>query len=128
MKIKDPIEKKRLMVLNASLLIVFIGFVGGSYLLSGVDLAKGTLVGCVVVAINFFLSQRLVGQLILEGSVKPLLLIAYTFKLGFSILILFVAVVKWQLDVRGLMLGLSSFLFSVVISAFLRKPATPEDE
>ena len=128
MKIKDPTERKRILVLNGSLVLIFVVFVLGGYWFGGLDFAKGTLVGCLVVAINFFVSQRLVGNLILEGSVKPHLLIAYLFKLAVSVIILFLAVVKWQLDVVGVMLGLSSVLLSSLVSTMVRKKPEIEDE
>ncbi|MBU2510612.1 ATP synthase subunit I [bacterium] len=128
MKIKDPTDRKRLVVLNTSLLVIFALLVLGSYWFGGVDFAKGTLVGCIVVAINFFVSQRLVGNLILEKSLNPILVIAYLAKLGVSILILFIAVIKLQVDVVGVMLGLSSVLFSSIATAFVRKQSEPQDE
>lgn len=126
--IKDPTEKKRVMVLNLSLLGVFAVFIGGGYWYDGLDFAKGTLVGCFVVAINFFVSQRLVGNLILEKSLKPYLLIAYLMKFGVSALILFVAIVKFKVDEVGVMLGLSSILLSTMFSALVRKQPDSEDE
>ncbi len=128
MKIKDPTERKRIFVLNASLLGIFIAFIVGGYGFGGLDFAKGTLIGCLVVAINFFVSQRLVGNMILEGSLTPILLVAYLTKLAVSVVILFVAVVKWQVDVVGLMLGLSSILFSSLVSTLVRKTPDTEDE
>ncbi len=128
MKIKDPTERKRVLVLNLSLVAVFVAFVLGGYWFGGLDFAKGTLVGCLVVAINFFVSQRLVGNLILEGSMRANILVAYLAKLAVSVLILFVAVVKWQLDVVGLMLGLSSILLSSLFSTLVRKVPETEDE
>jgi F0F1-type ATP synthase assembly protein I len=128
MKIKDPTERKRILVLNSSLLVIFAILAAGSYWFAGVDFAKGTLLGCLVVAINFFISQRLVARLMLEKSVKPGLLIAYLLKLGLSGLILFVAVVRWQTDVVGIMLGLSSVLFSSIVSTFVRKTPGTNDE
>ncbi len=128
MKIKDPTERKRLFVLNTSLLVIFFLLLLGGYWFGGLDFAKGTLIGCIVVAINFFVSQRLVGNLILEKSVNPILVIAYLAKLAASVLILFIAVMKLHVDVVGLMLGLSSILFSSVATAFVRKQSEPEDE
>ncbi len=121
MKIKDPIERRKVFVLNTALLLVFGLFVAGGYWFSGVDFAKGTLLGCVVVAINFFVSQRLVGQLMLEQSLKPGLLVIYLLKFGISGLIIFLAVTRWQIDIPGIMLGLSSILVASVATAFVRK-------
>lgn len=128
MKIKDPIERRKVLVLNAALLTVFGVFIAGSYWFRGVDFAKGTLLGCVVVAINFFISQRLVGQLMLEQSLKPGLLFIYLLKFGISGLIIFLAVTRWQIDIPGIMLGLSSILVASVATAFVRKQAETGDE
>ncbi len=128
MKIKDPVERKRVLVLNVSLLLIFAILIFGGLGVMGVDFAKGTLVGCIIVAINFFVSQRLVGQLILEKSMQPVLLIAYFFKLGASVLILFIAVVRFNVDVVGLMLGLSSVVFSSVFSTLVKKQPEIEDD
>jgi len=124
MNIKDPTERNKVFVINATLLSVFAILTLGSYWLIGLDFAKATLIGCVVVAINFFISQRLIGKLIFEKKLQASLLIAYVFKLGVSGAILFVAVTKLQVDVVGLALGLSSILVSTVISTIVRK--TPE--
>jgi hypothetical protein len=86
------------------------------------------LLGCVVVAINFFVSQRLVELLVLEKSLKPGVIIAYLLKFGLSGLLIFVAVVKWGLNIPGIMLGLSSVLLASVATVFVRKPAGSADE
>ncbi|MFH2129825.1 MAG: ATP synthase subunit I [bacterium] len=124
MTIKDPIEKKKIVRLNLTLLLIFAGLIGGGYAFKGVDFAKGTLVGCIVVAINFFISQRLLGQLILEKKLQVRLLLSYLFKLTLSIVILFLAVTRLKVDLIGLMLGLSSIFFSVVLSTLFK--GTPE--
>ncbi len=125
MKIKDPIEKTRVLKLNLSLLFIFVVLIGGGYAAVGVDFAKGTLIGCVVVAINFFISQRLIGKLILEKKLQVNLLLSYFFKLALSIIILFLAVTRLKTDLIGLMLGLSSIFFAVVLSTILKRD-TPE--
>lgn len=127
MAIKDPIERKRLLKLNLSLLIIFAVLVGGGYAFQGLDFAKATLVGCIVVAINFFLSQRLLGQLLLEKKMRGVLVLSYIFKFALSMVILFLAVTRWDMDLIGLMLGLSSIFLSVVISPLLRG-VQPEEE
>ena len=128
MKIKDPTERRKILVLNTSLLVVFGVFIAGSYWFRGVDFAKGTLLGCVVVAFNFFVSQRLVGQLMLEQKLNPGILVIYLLKFGLSGLLLFLAITKWQVDILGIMLGLSSIVVASVSSAFVRKPAGTVDE
>jgi len=122
---KDPIERKRLFQLNLSLMLIFVALVAGGYAAQGLDFAKATLVGCIVVAINFFLSQRLLGRLLVEKKMQAALLLSYLFKFALSVAILFFAVTRWNMDVIGLMLGLSSIFLSVVLSTFFR--ATPEE-
>ncbi len=121
MKIKDPTERKRILVMNSSLLLIFVVFILGGYWVQGLDFAKGTLVGCIIVAINFFVSQRVVGRLIVEKSVNPGLLVLYFAKLGVSVLLLFVAVTRFHIDHVGLAVGLSSIIFSSVISTLVKK-------
>ncbi len=125
MTIKNPIERKRLFRLNLSLLLIFAVLVGGGYLAQGLDFAKAILVGCIVVAINFFLSQRLIGQLMVEKKMRAALLLSYLFKFALSVTILFFAVTRWNMDLIGLMLGLSSIFLSVVLSTFFR--GSPEE-
>lgn len=128
MIIKDPIERKKTFVINTTLIIVFILMIVGSYWFAGVDFAKATLVGCLVVAINFFVSQRLIAKLIFEKSLQLNLLVAYIFKLTISALILFFAVTRFKVDPLGLMIGLSSILVATVISTIVGSPSKPENE
>lgn len=127
MTIKDPIEKKKVFRLNLSLLAIFALLVGGAYAVEGLDFAKATLVGCIVVAINFFMSQRLIGKLILEKKLQARLLLSYLFKLTLSVVILFVAVTRLNMDPMGLMLGLSSIFLSVVLSTIFKGDAGETD-
>ena len=128
MSIKDPVERKRVLVLNITLLVIFAVLILGGYWFSGLDFAKATLIGCTVVAINFFISQRLIARLIIERKLQINLLITYIFKLGVSILILYYAVTSLRVDSVGLMLGLSSILFATVISTLLRKTKEQPDD
>ena len=128
MSIKDPIERKKVFVLNMTLLAIFAVLTLGGYWFRGLDFAKATLIGCTVVAINFFVSQRLIAKLIIERKLQATLLITYIFKLGFSVLILYYAVITLRVDSIGLMLGLSSILFATVISTLLRRPRPQTDD
>lgn len=128
MTIKDPTERKKLFKLNASLLLIFVVLIGGGYLAQGLDFAKATLVGCIVVAINFFLSQRLLGRLLFEKKLRVVLVLSYLFKFALSMAILFFAVTRWNMDLIGLMLGLSSIFLSVVFTTFLKVEQTEETD
>jgi hypothetical protein len=125
MTLTDPLERRRVFMLNLTLLAVFALLTAGGWWLMGVDFAKATLVGCVVVAINFFVSQRLIARFIVERALRLSLLVAYLFKLAVSVMILFIAVTRLQLDPVGLMVGLSSIIVATVIATLLRGQ-TPE--
>ncbi len=84
------------------------------------------MIGCGVVAINFFISQRLIGKLILEKKLQINLLLSYFFKLTLSIVILFLAVTRLKVDLIGLMLGLSSIFLAVVLSTLLKRDPPEE--
>lgn len=110
--IKDPIEQlkmKRLNLMFYSLVPVVSGL---GWWLWGVDFGLGALVGCIVVGMNLFISQRLVAKLLYNQSSKPLALLAYFFKIGLSVLILYIAVIKFKVDLMGVALGLSTIIFS----------------
>lgn len=128
MLIKDPTERRRTLIINTTLIIIFILMIISSYWYSGIDFAKATSVGCFIVAINFFVSQRLIARLITEKTLQISLLFAYIFKLTISALILFFAVTRLKLDPLGLMIGLSSILLAVVISAMFKSSPPIEDE
>jgi len=124
MSLQDPTERRKVFVLNMCLLAVFLVLALGSYGWGGLDFAKATLVGCLVVAINFFVSQRIIARFITEKTLPLNLVVVYLFKLAVSILILFVAVTRLQMDPVGLMLGLSSILVSTVISTLFQSQKT----
>ena len=107
-------------VLNLTLLGTLSLLPVGGYLAIGLDFAKATLVGCLVVAINFFVSQRLLGRLMREKKVPIALSILYLGKLGISAVIVYYAVVAYRMDPWGLMLGLSSIFLAILLSSLMR--------
>ncbi len=125
MTLKDPIERKRVSVLNLTLVGILALLPLGGYLVNGIDFAKATLVGCLVVAINFFVSQRLLGRVIRERTIPIALLMLYLGKLGISALIIYYAI-KYRMDPWGLMIGLSSIFWATIISSLMRGKSTPK--
>lgn len=118
--LNDPVERKRMLFLNVAILIVFVTFPIAGYFYSGLDFAKATLIGCGVVAFNFFLSQLLIAKIVLEKRAVLRLIVWYLIKFSISVTILYAAVVKWRVDTVGLMIGLSSVVVSTVISSLTR--------
>ena len=126
MKIKDPLEQKRLTVINLTVLCVFAAISLGGYLWMGLDFAKATLLGCAVVAVNFFVSQRLLGKVLLDKKVPPGMLLLYLGKLGIPGLVIYLAVSS-GMDPWGLMLGLSSVVIASLVSSLLRGSSQAEE-
>lgn len=125
MKLNDPNERKHVILLNLSLLAVFAIMPIGGYLIKGLDFAKATLLGCLVVAVNFFVSQRILGRVIQEKKLPAALLISYLGKLGISAIIIYYAI-KNQMDPWGLMIGLSSIFLAIMISSLMRGSSVPD--
>jgi hypothetical protein len=126
MKMKDPIERRRVLILNLTLVAMFLILPIGGYFLMGLDFAKATLVGCLVVAINFFVSQRLIARVIVERKIPVMALFLYMLKLGISGLIIYLAI-KNDYDAWGLMLGLTSIFFATMIASLMRGQASEAD-
>lgn len=116
----DELEKKRVQIINYTTFGVFAVMVAGGFFLGGLDFGKGVLLGCVLVAINFFSTQKLIQKLLLEKAAQPWMILAYILKFGLSIGILFLAVTRLDVHVVGLMVGLSSIIIATVISTILR--------
>lgn len=116
----DELEKKRVQIINYSFFGVFAVLTAGGFLIGGLDFAVGVLLGCLLVAINFFSTQKLAKKLLLEKAAQPWMILAYILKFGISIGLLFLAVTRLEIHVVGLMVGLSSIIIATVISTILR--------
>ena len=105
--------KKQLVLLNIifSVIIAFLPILG--YFISGIEFAKGTLLGVFMVALNFFGIQRIFGKVIKEK--RPIYFVSYIFKFLISIILLFVAVSVFQMDSWGIAFGLSSLFFAICV-------------
>lgn len=123
---KDPIERKRVITLNLTLVSMFIILPLGAFFLMGLDFTKATLLGCLVVAINFFVSQRLIARVIVEKRIPIVSLLLYMLKLGISGLIIYLAI-KYKYDPWGLMLGLTSIFFATMIASLMRGQSSVAD-
>ena len=126
MKLKDPIEQRRFITLNVTVGAMFVLLPLGGYLLKDLDFAKGTLIGCAVVAVNFFISQRFLGRVIVEKRLPLSMLFMYLGKLGLSGFVIYKAI-QYQVDSWGLMFGLSSIFLATMIASLLRGSSSPEE-
>ncbi len=118
----DPMEKAKLKRLNLVMILSLIIINIVTYFALGLDLALGSLVGCVVVGLNFFLSQRVAAKILYDEAGTSFALLIYVFKLGASVVILFVAVQKFGIRLEGILIGLSTVVIGVVINSMMSKP------
>jgi len=93
----------------------------------GLDLAIGSLLGSSVVVLNVMGSAWPIRQLLLHQHIHPLLVIFQLLKLGLSGLVLYVALVHYDVSATGLLIGLSNILFTALIYAVLDS-GLPGDE
>jgi len=119
--IKDPIEARRLWKLNLTLIAIFIILPILGFFWGGLDFAKATLVGCAVVAISFYMSQRMLRKVMSGHKAGMSVFISYIAKIAIIVTILFVAVQKYKMDVVGLLFGLSAIFFTTLVSAMTGK-------
>ncbi|MDX2469944.1 MAG: hypothetical protein QNL04_05135 [SAR324 cluster bacterium] len=124
----DPLERAKLKRLNLVMVISLISINIVTYFALGLDLALGSLVGCVVVGLNFFLSQRVAAKILYDDAGTSFALIIYVFKLGASVVILFVAVQKFGIKLEGILIGLSTVVIGVLINSMMTKPKVTTEE
>lgn len=113
----DPIEQKRLSNINRNFAIIAVLAVAGSFWLGGVDFGLGCLLGSAVVAINHYLTKRLVAKIIFDDGSKGLALAFFVLKLALALLVVVIAVVKLKADIGGVFIGLSTIVVAMLLSA-----------
>ncbi len=118
--IQNPLEKQQLRIINTTAVLVFLLFPVGSYFLKGLDFAQGCLLGCVIVALNYYISQRLIAKLLLEQANKLQWLFVYFVKFTITIGVLYWGVLLVELSVWGVVVGLSTILITVVVSTMVK--------
>ncbi len=126
--LKDPIEQARLSRLYRTFYLVLPLLIGVAYGVWGLDFAKGALIGCLVVGMNLYISHRFAAKVIFEKSGVPFALFVYVFKLGLSILLLYIAINRFHVDLLGILLGLSSMVLAIFISSLGGSPPNQGSE
>ena len=127
MELRDPVELKKIRLINRLLLLVLIMMVGGTSLGMGAAAAKGTLIGCCVVAGNYFISQQLLKKLMFSDKLPVFFIIFYVAKLGGAVAIICFSI-KFGVDLIGLIIGLSSFWITSILSVFVKRNKNFQDE
>lgn len=95
----------------------------GGYLLAGLDFALATLLGFTIVAANFIWTKNLVKALLIDREKPPALLtISYFIKFGITAVVLYFALIRYNMDALGILVGLSALMLATFIYAYYAKP------
>ena len=95
---------------------VGVAAVAGGYLWRGVDFAGAVLLGFAIVALNVMWTKNLVQSMLRgNGAYRALMFAAYLAKFGLTAVVLYVALVRYDVDAFGLLVGLSA----LVVATFL---------
>ena len=101
------------------LLTVSLMLCAGAYLWRGIDFFTATAVGCVVVGFNFGWTRMAVGHALRRRDLRSRVMLSYIFKFGSTGLVLYAAIVEFNVDPIGIAVGVSSLVLAAVAIAVL---------
>jgi len=95
-------------------------------LLFGLDFLLGSLLGSAIVGLNFHWTVRFVLNMLEERKLRPLYLLIYGAKFIVSMMVLYVAIVRLDINAIGIMLGLSNILLAATAYALIQRPRSSD--
>lgn len=122
-----PARRRSLRLIFALLGVVTLALTGGSWAWASLDTALAVLLGCTVVAFNLLGTAHFVGAVLAERRFKGRLIASLLVKLALTLVVLYIAVARWDMSPIGIVIGLSSMLIVSLLYAMLR-PAEPPAE
>lgn len=93
---------------------------GGAYLWRGLDFSLGVLLGSAIIVLNLVWTIRVVQAVMVSSQPKIRLAFSYVSKLGLTAVVLLVAILKFNLDPIGILVGISSLFVSGVLFGVAR--------
>ena len=93
---------------------------GGAYLWCGLDFSLGVLLGSAIIVLNLVWTIRVVQAVMVSSQPKIRLAFSYVSKLGLTAVVLLVAILKFNLDPIGILVGISSLFVSGVLFGVAR--------
>ena len=118
----EPITQKQINHINYFVAISFFIISALVYLIQGSALAKGTLLGCAIVGVNYYLSQNVIRNLLNKYNSKLPFVFIYILKFITTIGALYYSVTVYKMNVWGIMIGLSSVLLIPIFSIITKPP------
>ena len=85
----------------------------------GLDVVVGSLIGSTVVVLNVLGSAWPIRQLLLHQRIHPMLVLFQLLKLGLSGVVLYVAILHFEVSATGLLIGLSNIILTSLLYTVL---------
>ena len=85
----------------------------------GLDVVVGSLIGSTVVVLNVLGSAWPIRQLLLHQRIHPMLVLFQLLKLGLSGVVLYLAILYFEVSATGLLIGLSNIILTSLLYTVL---------
>ena len=85
----------------------------------GLDVVVGSLIGSTVVVLNVLGSAWPIRQLLLHQRIHPMLVLFQLLKLGLSGVVLYLAILHFEVSATGLLIGLSNIILTSLLYTVL---------
>ena len=84
------------------------------------DFLIAVSIGVVIVIVNFVLTRKAVGQLVNNGNTKNKMLFLYLLKMGVSAILIYFAILHFEVSPIGILLGISSLIIAIFLYTIKR--------
>jgi peptidoglycan/LPS O-acetylase OafA/YrhL len=121
--VETPVVLRAPRRLYLILLAVSTVLIGLAYALGDLDMAKGALLGSVLVGMNLMGTVAFIRMVLRDRRYKALLFASFISKFGLTMVVLYIAILRLDMSALGILIGLSSMLLASLIYAALRPEA-----
>ena len=105
------------------LLGVSVALVALAWVLGGLDMAEGALLGCLLVGMNLMGTVAFIRLVLRDRRYKALLIGSFIVKFGLTLVVLYIAMLRLNMSAIGILIGLSSMLVASLIYTMSRPEA-----
>ena len=102
--------------LSWALVAVSAALSGLGYLWGGIDFSVGVALGCLIVGLNYLWTRAVVRRVLRGEGSKGRVALSYLAKLGLTVLVLFLAILRFGVDPLAILIGVSSLFVSVMVA------------
>ena len=113
-------------LLYGQLAAISAALVALAWLLGGLDMAEGALLGCALVGLNLVGTVALIRLVLRDRRYKALLFVSFIVKFGLTMVVLYLAIVRYGMSAIGILIGLSAMLLTSLLYAAMRPPPPVE--